>query len=109
QCQGGAKNHVVVMPDADQEMTAKIVSDGAFGCAGQRCLAVSVAVTVDKAHGRFCEAVSSLAKSMSVGYGLEQSSQMGPLISVESKRRVEDLVNKGVQTGAKVLVDGREA
>jgi len=109
QCQGGAKNHVVIMPDADQDMTAKIVSDGAFGCAGQRCLAVSVAVTVDKAHGRFCDSVSSLAKSITVGYGLQENNQMGPVISAESKRRVEDLVSKGVQAGAKVLVDGRDA
>jgi malonate-semialdehyde dehydrogenase (acetylating)/methylmalonate-semialdehyde dehydrogenase len=109
QCQGGAKNHVVIMPDADQEMTAKIVSDGAFGCAGQRCLAVSVAVTVGQAHDRFCDAVSSLAKSISVGNGLDQSIGMGPVITAESKRRVEDLVNKGVQSGAKVLVDGRDA
>ncbi len=109
QCQGGAKNHVVIMPDADLEMTARIVSDGAFGCAGQRCLAVSVAVTVDEAHGRFCEAVTDLAGSMKVGYGLENESQMGPVISVESKRRVEDLVGKGVHAGAKILVDGRNA
>jgi len=109
QCQGGAKNHVVIMPDADQEMTAKIVADGAFGCAGQRCLAVSVAVTVDQAHARFCDAVSGLASSLRVGNGLDESSQMGPLISAESKQRVEGLLTKGVRAGARVLVDGREA
>ena len=109
QCQGGAKNHVVIMPDADLEMTAKIVSDGAFGCAGQRCLAVSVALTVDEAHGRFCEAAADLASSMKVGYGMENESQMGPVISAESKRRIEDLVNKGVRDGSRILVDGRDA
>ena len=107
QCQGGAKNHVVIMPDADQEMTAKIVADGAFGCAGQRCLAVSVALTVDDGHDRFCEAVSDLASGLRVGYGLDQESQMGPVITPESKQRIEDLVNRGVKNGATVLVDGR--
>jgi malonate-semialdehyde dehydrogenase (acetylating)/methylmalonate-semialdehyde dehydrogenase len=109
QCQGGAKNHVVVMPDADQEMTAKIVADGAFGCAGQRCLAVSVAVTMDEGHRLFCDVLSNIASSMKVGYGLDEESQMGPVISAESKLRIEDLVNKGVQSGATVLVDGRAA
>src|SRR6185437_9201169 len=64
QCQGGAKNFVVVMPDADLEMTSKIVSDSAFGCAGQRCLAVSVAVAVGEAHSRFSKALAERASSI---------------------------------------------
>src|SRR5215471_13922962 len=85
QCQGGAKNHVVVMPDADLDMAAKIVSDSAFGCAGQRCLAVSVAITVQEATKTFTDRVVDLASGLRVGDGLEDGVQMGPVISPESK------------------------
>ena len=61
QCQGGAKNHVIVLPDADMEMATQIISDSAFGCAGQRCLAVSVAVTVGEAQKMFRDAISEVA------------------------------------------------
>src|SRR6185295_3747841 len=76
QCQGGAKNYVVVMPDADLEMTAKIVGDSAFGCAGQRCLAVSTAVTVGEARQQFPQALLDIASSLKVGNGLESGVQM---------------------------------
>src|SRR5687768_12935906 len=84
QCQGGAKNHVVVMPDADLDMTAKIVGDSAFGCAGQRCLAVSTAITVGDASQRFPSALVDLASAIKVGNGLEQGIQMGPVITPAS-------------------------
>ncbi len=107
QCQGGAKNHVLVMPDADLEAAARIISESAFGCAGQRCLAVSVAVTVSEAHRAFREAIAEVARSIRVGYGLDESVQMGPVITRESKARIEALIAKGVSEGATLLLDGR--
>jgi malonate-semialdehyde dehydrogenase (acetylating)/methylmalonate-semialdehyde dehydrogenase len=109
QCQGGAKNHVVVLPDADMDMATQIISDSAFGCAGQRCLAVSVAVTVGEAQRTFRDAIAAAAKSLRVGNGLEQGVQMGPVISQQSKHRIESLIALGEKQGAKVLVDGRNA
>ncbi len=107
QCQGGAKNHVLILPDADLETATKIVSDSAFGCAGQRCLAVSVAVTVGDAQKRFTDEISKLAGSMRVGNGLDSDVQMGPVINRESKTRIEGLIAKGASDGGKVLLDGR--
>ena len=107
QCQGGAKNHVVILPDADMETTARIVSDSAFGCAGQRCLAVSVAITVGDAQKRFTDEITKLAGTIRVGNGLEEEVRMGPVISRESKTRIEGLIAKGANEGAKILLDGR--
>jgi malonate-semialdehyde dehydrogenase (acetylating)/methylmalonate-semialdehyde dehydrogenase len=107
QCQGGAKNHVVVLPDADLETTTQIISDSAFGCAGQRCLAVSVAITVGEARRTFRDAIAASAEAINVGYGLEESSQMGPVITHESKLRIEQLIARGKSEGANVLLDGR--
>ncbi len=109
QCQGGAKNHVVVLPDADLEMAVRVISESAFGCAGQRCLAVSVAVTVGEAHATFREAIAEVARSLRVGYGLEEDVQMGPVITRESKARIEALIARGVSEGATLLLDGRDA
>ena len=109
QCQGGAKNHVVVLPDADMAMTTQIVSDSAFGCAGQRCLAVSVAVTVGDAQRSFRDAIVQTAGSLRVGFGLDDGVQMGPVITRESKTRIESLIAKGASEGAKVVLDGRNA
>ncbi len=108
QCQGGAKNPVVVMPDADMEMTTRILADSAFGCAGQRCLAASVAITVGDAPSDFTDQIVATAKSRKVGYGGSSGVEMGPVISAESKSRIEDLVSRGEHSGARVLVDGRK-
>ena len=88
QCQGGAKNHVVVLPDADQETTTKIIADSAFGCAGQRCLAVSVTVTVGDAKDWFRDSIAAAASSLKVGNGLDPATQMGPVITQASRERV---------------------
>ncbi len=109
QCQGGAKNPVVVMPDADMEMTTRILADSAFGCAGQRCLAASVAITVGDARPTLTEQISAAARHRKVGYGADKGVEMGPVISAESKARIEGLIAKGEQEGARVLVDGRAA
>jgi len=107
QCQGGAKNHVVVLPDADMEMATQIISDSAFGCAGQRCLAISVAVTVGEAQRIFRDAIAESASRLKVGYGLDQGVQMGPVITQQSKARIESLIGRGKEHGAKIVLDGR--
>jgi malonate-semialdehyde dehydrogenase (acetylating)/methylmalonate-semialdehyde dehydrogenase len=109
QAQGGAKNHVVVLPDAEMEMTAQIINDSAFGCAGQRCLAVSTAITVGQARQPFTQAITDLAASINTNYGLEEGAQMGPVITRESKTRIEGLIAKGAGAGATVVLDGRSA
>jgi len=107
QCQGGAKNPVVIMPDADMEMTTRILADSAFGCAGQRCLAASVAITVGGAKKAVAEQMADAARSRKVGYGLDEGVEMGPVISAESKARIEALIAKGEREGASLLMDGR--
>ncbi|RIK28467.1 MAG: methylmalonate-semialdehyde dehydrogenase (CoA acylating), partial [Anaerolineae bacterium] len=100
QAQGGAKNPVIVLPDADMDMATKIIADSAFGCAGQRCLAVSFAVTVGSARSTFTESICDAASSRVVGYGLDSGVQMGPVINAASKARVESLIGLGVKEGA---------
>jgi malonate-semialdehyde dehydrogenase (acetylating)/methylmalonate-semialdehyde dehydrogenase len=107
QCQGGAKNPVIVLPDADMTMATQIISDSAFGCAGQRCLAVSVAVTVGEAQTTFRDAITESASKLRVGNGLDEGVQMGPVITPQSKQRIESLIGVGQKQGAKVVLDGR--
>jgi malonate-semialdehyde dehydrogenase (acetylating)/methylmalonate-semialdehyde dehydrogenase len=107
QCQGGAKNPIIVLPDADIEMTVKIAADSAFGCAGQRCLASSLAIPVGDAAPVFTQAISDVAASRRVGFGLDNGIEMGPVISAQSKERIERLIAKGESEGAKIKVDGR--
>ncbi|NBC02509.1 MAG: CoA-acylating methylmalonate-semialdehyde dehydrogenase [Bacteroidetes bacterium] len=107
QAQGGAKNMVVVLPDAEINMTTRIVGDSAFGCAGQRCLANSLAVTVGEARVPFTEAITEKAANLKVGYGLEEETEMGPVISPDSRERIEGFVETGKNEGGRVLVDGR--
>jgi malonate-semialdehyde dehydrogenase (acetylating)/methylmalonate-semialdehyde dehydrogenase len=106
QCQGGAKNYAVVMPDADMDVATRTLTESAFGCAGQRCLAVSVAVTVGETGGLRKQLVDA-AQSLRVGNGLESGVQMGPVITRESKSRIEGLIGQGMSEGAVILVDGR--
>ena len=107
QAQGGAKNPVVVLPDADMDMAVKIIADSAFGCAGQRCLAVSWAVTVGDARREFNEAMCDAAANRKVGYGLDAGVQMGAVINQQSKARIENLIGLGAAEGASIPVDGR--
>ena len=106
-CQGGAKNPIVIMPDADMEMAARITADSAFGCAGQRCLAGSLVLTVGEAKGPFTQAIVETAKTRVVGYGLDEKAQMGPVITQQSKARIEHFIGQGEKEGARVLADGR--
>lgn len=107
QCQGGAKNPIVVMPDADMETSTRIAADSAFGCAGQRCLAASLAITVGEARQTFTESIAEAAVKRVVGYGLDDGVEMGPVITTRSKTRIEGLIQKSVDEGTDVLVDGR--
>ncbi|MFP4344794.1 MAG: CoA-acylating methylmalonate-semialdehyde dehydrogenase [Anaerolineales bacterium] len=107
QCQGGAKNPIVVMPDADMETTTRILADSAFGCAGQRCLATSVVISVGEARDELRERLGEAARMRRVGYGLDEGMEMGPVISAESRARIAGLIAKGIDEGASPLVDGR--
>jgi len=109
QCQGGAKNPVVLLPDADAEMTISVLSDSAFGCAGQRCLAASLVLAVGAARGRFLPALEAAARQRVVGSGLEKGVQTGPVISAASQERIERMIGAGLAEGARVVVDGRGA
>lgn len=109
QAQGGAKNPVVVLPDADIEMSTKIIADSVYGCAGQRCLAASTIITVDDQKRQIKDALYETVKSRTTGYGLDREVNMGPVISPESKTRITGLIQKGLDEGAKMLLDGRNA
>ncbi len=109
QAQGGAKNPLILMPDADVEMTTRILADSAFGCAGQRCLAASVAILVGEAQEKFTDAIAEAAEVRRVGYGLDEGVQMGPVISRHSQSFIEGMIQKGLDQGANLVVDGRHA
>ncbi|KOA13680.1 methylmalonate-semialdehyde dehydrogenase, partial [Acinetobacter baumannii] len=102
----GAKNHVVVMPDANKEQTLNALVGAAFGAAGQRCMALSVAVMVGDSKQWIQELVEK-AKTLKVNAGHEPNTDIGPVISKRAKARVIDLINSGVEQGAELLLDGR--
>ncbi len=106
QCMMGAKNHAIVLPDANKEQTLNALAGSAFGAAGQRCMAVSTAVLVGDAQKWIPELVEK-AKTLKVNAGTEKGTDVGPLISCAAKDRVEGLIERGVQEGAKLELDGR--
>ena len=107
QAQGGAKNFIAVMPDADMEASVKNILGAAYGCAGQRCLAAAVAVAVGDAYEPLKDELVKQVANLQVGYGLDETSQMGTIISSASKERIENMIQKGVDEGANLVVDGR--
>ena len=107
QALGGAKNHIVVMPDADPEITVPAILNSAFGNAGERCLAGSVAVAVGQAAEGLLGPLADAAAKMVVGPGDQPGVQVGPLIRADHRDRVAGWVDKGVAEGAELLVDGR--
>ncbi|MFN3309248.1 MAG: CoA-acylating methylmalonate-semialdehyde dehydrogenase, partial [Anaerolineales bacterium] len=109
QCQGGAKNISVVLPDADLETSTRVLADSAFGSAGQRCLATSIVATVGEVKRDFVEAICEIARNRVVGYGLDEGVEMGPVITPQSKARIEGLIGKALEEDATILVDGRGA
>ncbi len=109
QAQGGAKNYIAVMPDANMEASVKNIMGAAFGCAGQRCLAAAVAVGVGDAYDAMKAELVTYAKNLRVGYGLDGKSQMGTVISQDAKARIERMITRGVEQGAELMLDGRGA
>ncbi|HRE29280.1 MAG TPA: CoA-acylating methylmalonate-semialdehyde dehydrogenase [Anaerolineales bacterium] len=109
QAQGGAKNPVIVLPDADVEMTTKIIMDSVYGNAGQRCLAAANIVMVAGAEKIFSSVLTEEAEKRVVGFGLDQGVHMGPVISPQSRARIQGLIQTGIDEGAVPLVDGRAA
>jgi malonate-semialdehyde dehydrogenase (acetylating)/methylmalonate-semialdehyde dehydrogenase len=108
QALGGAKNHAVVLPDADLDMTADGLVSAAYGSAGQRCMAVSVAVTVGDVAEPLLDKVKERIEKLTIGPGTDSSSDMGPLVSERHHEKVAGLVDAGVEEGAKLVVDGRD-
>jgi malonate-semialdehyde dehydrogenase (acetylating)/methylmalonate-semialdehyde dehydrogenase len=108
QALGGAKNHLIVMPDADMPKTVEAIIGSAFGAAGERCLAGSVLVPVGEAAGPLLDLLVKRTKGLAVGDGSRHGTEMGPLVTSDHCKRVEGYVEKGVAEGATPLVDGRE-
>jgi malonate-semialdehyde dehydrogenase (acetylating)/methylmalonate-semialdehyde dehydrogenase len=108
QALGGAKNFVVVMPDADWDRSINVITESFYGCAGERCLAGSVLVPVGEAHREARDRMAASTKALRVGDGMEEGVSMGPVISARHRERVLDYIEKGVQEGAKLVVDGRK-
>ncbi|OLS19794.1 MAG: Methylmalonate semialdehyde dehydrogenase [acylating] [Candidatus Heimdallarchaeota archaeon LC_3] len=108
QIQGGAKNYMVVMPDANLKGSVANILGSAYGCAGQRCLAGSVLVAVGDVLNPLTEELVKQAKNMRVGYGLDESSQVGTVISKASVDRIKGMIEKGISEGAKLELDGRD-
>ncbi len=107
QALGGAKNHAVVLPDADLDFTAEHLVAAAFGSAGERCMAVSATVAVGSAGGALVEAVAERARGVRVGPGRDPASEMGPVVTREAQRRILGYIDSGERAGARVAVDGR--
>jgi malonate-semialdehyde dehydrogenase (acetylating) / methylmalonate-semialdehyde dehydrogenase len=109
QALGGAKNHMIVMPDADINQAADALMGAAYGSAGERCMAISVAVAVtDKVADALVDTLSPRIKALKVGPGTDRTAEMGPLITKQHLEKVKGYVNAGVKEGAKLAVDGRE-
>ena len=109
QALGGAKNHIVILPDAEMEPSVQNAAASVFGCAGQRCLAGSMVVGVGAAYERVKEGVVQAAKSVVLGDGLDDKTTMGPVISPEARDRITNMIEIGEGEGAELLVDGRGA
>ncbi|WP_432974865.1 CoA-acylating methylmalonate-semialdehyde dehydrogenase [Dactylosporangium sp. CA-233914] len=109
QALGGAKNHMVVLPDADIDLAADAAVSAAYGSAGERCMAIAVAVAVGDCGDRLTEAIAARLPKLRIGPGTDPDAEMGPLITREHRDRVRDYVAQGVESGATVVVDGRAA
>jgi malonate-semialdehyde dehydrogenase (acetylating)/methylmalonate-semialdehyde dehydrogenase len=107
QALGGAKNHMVVMPDAVIDKTVEGIIGSAFGAAGQRCMAGSVVVTVGDAHEQLIGRLVAAASELRVGDGLDEQVDVGPVISCAARDRIDGWIERAVAAGARVLLDGR--
>ncbi len=109
QALGGAKNHMLVLPDADIGLAADAAVSAAFGSAGERCMAISVVVAVGDAADPLVEAIAERTRTLTIGDGMDPSSEMGPLVTREARDRVAAYVAAGADAGATVVLDGRDA
>jgi malonate-semialdehyde dehydrogenase (acetylating) / methylmalonate-semialdehyde dehydrogenase len=108
QALGGAKNHLVVMPDADLEQVADALSGAAYGSAGERCMAISVAVAVGSVADKLIGALKSRAENLVIGDGMNSKVEMGPLVTAAHREKVSGYIADGEKAGAKLVVDGRK-
>lgn len=109
QCFGGAKNHMIIMPDADMDQAANALIGAGYGSAGERCMAISVAVPVgQETADRLVEKLAPMIESLKIGPYTDEKADLGPLITPEAHTRVKGLVDSGVEQGAKLVVDGRD-
>ncbi|CAM2193015.1 Malonate-semialdehyde dehydrogenase [Paraburkholderia kururiensis] len=107
QALGGAKNHLVVMPDADIDQAVDALIGAAYGSAGERCMAISVAVLVGDVADKIVPALAERARTLRIGNGMEADAEMGPVVTREALQRIEGYIGLGVEEGAKLVVDGR--
>ncbi len=107
QALGGAKNHLVVMPDADIEKTVDALIGAAYGSAGERCMAISVAVFVGTAADRVLPRLTEKARALRIENGANETAEMGPIVSAAARQRITGYIDTGVTEGAKLIVDGR--
>ncbi|MDO4241810.1 MAG: CoA-acylating methylmalonate-semialdehyde dehydrogenase [Microbacteriaceae bacterium] len=108
QALGGAKNHALIMPDADMDVVAEHLNAAAFGAAGQRCMAISVAVAVGEAADLAVKRVAEIARKIKVADGMDNDADMGPVITPQSRERVIEIITEAEKQGAAVVVDGRD-
>ena len=109
QCFGGAKNHMIIMPDADLDQAANALIGAGYGSAGERCMAISVAVPVgEDTANRLIEKLVPMVESLRIGPYTDEKADLGPVVTKEAQARITGLINKGVEEGAKLVVDGRD-
>ena len=108
QALGGAKNHMVVMPDADMEQAANALIGSSYGAAGERCMAVSVAVLVGNAAEKLMPMLAERVRQLKISHGMDAEAEMGPVISPDALKRIREYVEIGVREGAELVVDGRQ-
>ncbi len=109
QALGGAKNHMIVLPDADMEQATDALMGAAYGSAGERCMAISVAVAVGDAGDRLVQELAPRVRALKIGPGQQADAEMGPVVTREHMERIKNFIDDGVREGAQLLVDGREA
>lgn len=109
QCFGGAKNHMIIMPDADVDQAAQALMGAGYGSAGERCMAISVAVPVgEETANRLIEKLTPMVESLRIGPYTDDKADMGPVVTKEAQARIKSLIDSGVEAGAKLVVDGRD-
>ena len=109
QCFGGAKNHMIIMPDADLDQAANALMGAGYGSAGERCMAISVAVPVgEETANRLIQKLTPMVESLRIGPYTDEKADMGPVVTKEAEQRIRSLIDSGVEQGAELVVDGRD-